>query len=152
MLKAIFFLRLNIFVTYEYKALYVFTYFLVYFMKPCKIFLPVDCCSSSDFATFFCVRFHWGLSFIQPFSNMIETSMEKCWVFSTFHSARYAFPLHIFSGFSFFHCNVFGFVYCNESISIFNLVCQFLLFFPILLPFDKELKMIPGKRTKRRRN
>lgn len=44
------------------------------------------------------------------------------------------------------HGNVAGFVYSNESISIFNLHCQFLLFSRILLPIDKELKMIPSKR------
>lgn len=102
--------------------------------RACKIIFPVDCCTSSDYVTFF-RAVSWGLLFIHPFTSWLKALRKSV-----------GFPFSVTYIFWFFllHCNVFGFVYSNESISIFNLRCQFLLFFSILLSFDKELKMMPN--------
>lgn len=52
-----------------------FTYFTS--NEACKIFLPVDCCSSSDFVTLFRLGFPLGSFIHSTVRNMIESSMEK---------------------------------------------------------------------------
>lgn len=127
-----------------------FTYFFCvsYQTKHVKYFSQYDFPSTSyDFVTLFFVwGFRWGLLFIQPFATWLKALRRS---FASLCCSFFFFfcSLSCYINVAFYIVMSLDLFNSNESISIFNLHCQFLLFSPILLAFDKQWKMIAKRRS-----